>query len=106
VKSILKSGAERKNDGAKTRDGEEVRAVLAQKAETWGAERMSMRRRSLIYEDGEERSKIWKLVVAVAVQQESPTPHSTRGDPRECIGFLNSRSVLPLRFVGIYQALG
>lgn len=105
VKSILKSGAERKNDDAKTRDGEEVRAVLAQKAETWGAEGMRMTRRSLIYEDGEERSEKWKFIVAVAVQQESPTRINPRGDPRECIGFLNSRCILPLRFVGIYQVL-
>ena len=53
---------------------------------------------SLTYEDGEERSEKWKFVVAVAVavQQESPTHH---------IGFLNSKCILPLRFVGIYQVL-
>jgi hypothetical protein len=58
---------------------------------------------SLTYEDGEERSGKWKFVVAVAVQQESPTHHNPRGDLRECIGFLNSKCILPLRFVGIYQ---
>jgi hypothetical protein len=36
VKSILESGAERKNEGAKMRDGGEV--VLAHNAETWRAE--------------------------------------------------------------------
>ena len=66
---------------------------------------MSMRRRSLIYEDGEERLERWKVVVAVAVQQESPTPINTHGDPRECTAFLIPRCILPLRFVGIYQVL-